>query len=152
MTVTGLTSPGNVDLVRSTGHYDRVVAYEAIDTLPVEDAVYVDFAGDTAIRAAVHGLYGDRLAHSALVGGTHWDQTAAVEVPGPAPVFFFAPDHWGADTEALLPVAWLGFVAGVDDWLHVERRKGLDAVQAAFLDALEGTADPSIGVVLSPWP
>ena len=49
VTVTGLTSPGNVDLgAVGTGHYDRVVAYEAIDTLPVEDAVYVDFAGDTA--------------------------------------------------------------------------------------------------------
>jgi hypothetical protein len=149
VTVIGLTSVANLDLVRSLELYDRVVTYDDIDTLDVEDTVYVDLAGNTAVRSAVHRHYGDHLAHSAMVGGTHWDQGGPGEVPGPEPVFFFAPDHWGADAEALLPAAWQGFVAGVDDWLRVEHRSGVDAVRDAYLQTLDGAADPAVGLVLS---
>ena len=149
VTVVGLTSAANLDLVRSLGLYDVVVGYEEIDSLPVERAVYVDFAGNTAVRAAVHRHYGDHLQHSALVGGTHWDQSSADEVPGPEPVFFFAPDHWGPEAESLLPAAWRGFVAGVDAWLRVERRSGVDELRRAYLETLDGDADPAVGLVLS---
>jgi NADPH:quinone reductase-like Zn-dependent oxidoreductase len=148
-TVIGLTSTGNVDLVRSLGHYDQVVAYDEIDTLAVEDAVYVDFAGNTAVRAAVHRRYGEHLAHSAVVGGTHWDQGSPAEVPGPEPVFFFAPDHWGPEAEGQLPEAWRGFVAGVDAWLRVEHRRGVEAVRSSYLETLDGRIDPGVGLVLS---
>jgi hypothetical protein len=149
ITVIGLTSAGNLDLVRSLDSYDRVVAYDEIDTLAVEDAVYVDFSGNTAVRAAVHHHYGDHLAHSAAVGGTHWDQGSPAEVPGPEPVFFFAPDHWGPEAERLLPGAWRGFVAGIDDWLRVEHRSGVDAIRSSYLETLDGNADPGVGLVLS---
>ena len=46
------------------------------DDLPGERAVYVDISGDGAVRTAVHARYGDRLAHSAAVGMTHWTQMA----------------------------------------------------------------------------
>jgi hypothetical protein len=149
LTVVGLTSPANVEVVDAVGRFDRVLAYDRIDTLVPEAAVYVDFAGDTAVRAAVHTRYGDHLAHSAMVGGTHWDQTAPAEVPGPAPVFFFAPGHWDAAAEAELPDAWRGFVSGLDDWLRIEHRSGVDAVEAAYLDTLAGRIDPAVGLVLS---
>lgn len=149
VTVVGLTSPGNLGLVRSLGRYDRVVTYDEIDSLEPDEAVYVDFAGDTAVRAAVHRHYGDGLAHSAMVGGTHWDQAAPAEVPGPAPVFFFAPDHWGPEAEALLPDAWRGFLSGLDEWFRVEHRSGVDAVRTSYLETLEGRADPAVGLVLS---
>jgi Protein of unknown function (DUF2855) len=149
VTVVGLTSSGNVDLVQGLGSYDEVVTYDDIAALPQADAVFVDFAGDTGVRAAVHRHYGDRLAHSALVGGTHWDQTAPAEVPGPAPVFFFAPDHWGSDAEGPLAEAWPGFLANLDDWLRIEHRSGVDAVEAVYREALDGRADPGVGVVLS---
>jgi NADPH:quinone reductase-like Zn-dependent oxidoreductase len=149
VTVVGLTSAGHLDLVRSLGSYDRVVTYDDIGTLEVDDAVFVDLAGNTGVRAAVHRHYGDHLVHSALVGGTHWDQGAPAEVPGPEPVFFFAPDHWGAGAEADLPDAWRAFVADVDDWLRVEHRSGVDAVRDAYLETLDGEADPAVGLVLS---
>ncbi len=149
VTVIGLTSTANVEMVRALGSYDRVVAYDDVDGLEPADAVYLDFAGDAGVRAAVHRRFGDRLAHSAMIGGTHWDRGAGEEAPGVEPTFFFAPDHWGPDTEAALPDAWRGFVGGVDRWLTVEHRTGADAVRAAFLDTLDGRADPAVGLVLS---
>lgn len=149
ITVVGLTSAANADLVRSLDLYDEVVAYDDIDDLAVEDAVYVDLAGNTAVRAAVHRHYGDHLRHSAMVGGTHWDEGSDDDVPGPEPVFFFAPEHWGSEAEELLPAAWRGFSAGVDGWLRVEHREGIDAVRSSYLETLDGRADPAVGLVLS---
>ncbi|MEL7206945.1 MAG: DUF2855 family protein, partial [Actinomycetota bacterium] len=63
--VSGLTSPGNMAMVEGLGLYDRVVAYDAVEELGDDDAVFVDFAGDTAVRASVHRRFGDRLRHSA---------------------------------------------------------------------------------------
>lgn len=147
--VVGLTSPGRTAMVEALGLYDRVVAYDAVADLPVEPAVYVDFAGDTQVRADVHRHYGDALAHSAIVGGTHWQAAAPAEVPGVEPQFFFAPDHWGPDAEAALPEAWRAFAAGLDGWMRFEHRRGIDAVRAAFLDTLDGRIDPAVGLVLS---
>jgi len=100
------------------------------------------------VRAAVHGHYGDALAHSAIVGGTHWDAAGPAEVPGIEPQFFFAPDHWGAEAEAALPEAWRAFVAGLDGWIHFEHHRGIHAVRDAFVDTLDGRIDPSVGLVL----
>ena len=51
--IVGLTSPGNLDFCRSLGCYDEVRAY---DTLGAMDrsvpSVYVDFAGNAALRRA----------------------------------------------------------------------------------------------------
>jgi len=65
-------------------------------SLPAAPAVYVDIAGDSAVRSAVHGHFGDELRHSAVVGATHWEapgDESGEALPGPQPEFFFAPDH-----------------------------------------------------------
>ncbi len=149
LTLVGLTSPANVDLVRTAGRFDRVVTYDEIGSLTPESAVFVDFAGDAPVRAAVHRHYGEHLRHSALIGGTHWDKGEPVETPGPEPVLFFAPAHWDAGADAGLPAAWRGFVTGLDDWFRTEHRAGIDAVEVAYLDTLAGRIDPSVGLVLS---
>ena len=85
--------------------YNRVVAYEDRGSPSKQEAVYVDMAGDADVRDAVHQHYGPRLVHSAVVGATHHDRIAAVpdSLPGPRPMFFFAPDRrqaheeWGRD-------------------------------------------------------
>src|SRR4051794_710680 len=92
----GVTSARNRALVESLGVYDGVVTYDEIDAGlggGDESLVFVDMAGDGAVREAVHRAAGERLRHSAVVGATHWDQLAAGggELPGPAPEFFFAP-------------------------------------------------------------
>src|SRR5262249_8352471 len=118
--IVGLTSAANAGFVGKRGAYDRVLSSEAISSIPAESAVFVDIAGDGAVRAAVHRHLGDALQHSARVGFTHWDALAPLEtgLPGPAPRLFFTPDHilkrrqeWGGEVlAARLSGAWRGFL------------------------------------------
>ena len=158
--VVGLTSPGRVDFVAGLDVYDRVVSYPDVPSLPATSAVYVDIAGDARVRVAVHGHYGDELRHSAVVGATHWEAPAdesAGPLPGPQPQFFFAPDHvrrrsadWGREElDRRVADAWRPFVEWATGWLRVARGEGPEAVEAAYLELLDGRTDPSVGHVLS---
>ena len=158
--VVGLTSPGRVDFVAGLDVYDRVVSYPDVASLPATPAVYVDIAGDARVRVAVHRHYGDELRHSAVVGATHWEAPAdesAGPLPGPQPQFFFAPDHvrrrsadWGREElDRRVADAWRPFVEWASGWLRVARGEGPEAVEAAYLELLDGRTDPSVGHVLS---
>jgi hypothetical protein len=157
--VIGLTSPRNVEFVEGTGVYDRVAPYGEVASLPATTAVYVDFAGDGELRAAIHRHYGGRLAHSAMVGATHWDRMAGDpdSLPGPPPAFFFAPDRIEARTrdwgrEELLArsaEAWREYVGSTRRWLDVVHGRGPEAVEGAYRELLEGRTDPAVGHVLS---
>jgi Protein of unknown function (DUF2855) len=158
--VVGLTSPERVEFVEGLDVYDRVVAYPDVPSLPATPAVYVDIAGDARVRTAVHGHYGDDLRHSAVVGATHWDAPAedgGDPLPGPQPQFFFAPDHvrrrsddWGREElDRRVAEAWRPFVEWAGGWLQVVRGEGPEAVEAAYLELLDGRIDPSVGHVLS---
>jgi hypothetical protein len=155
----GLTSPRSAGFVEGLGIYDRVVAYDAIESLERGPATFVDVAGDAEVRFAVHSHFGDELLHSMAVGATHWEgpAPAAAELPGPAPAFFFAPDRvvkrtedWGrAGLETRVADAWHPFCEWTTGWLEVIRGKGFESVQSAYLDVLEGRVDPKSAHVLS---
>jgi hypothetical protein len=158
--VIGLTSPGRVEFVEALDVYDRVVSYPDVPSLREAPAVYVDIAGDARVRGAVHGHYGDQLRHSAVVGATHWEAPAEEggdPLPGPQPQFFFAPDHvrrrsadWGREElDRRVADAWRPFVEWASGWLQIVRGEGPEAVEAAYLELLDGRADPSVGHVLS---
>lgn len=162
--VVGLTSAANAAFVESLGVYGRVVTYGSeADELGAGPAAFVDVAGSAGVRAAVHRHYGDDLVHSAVVGGTHWDETVSAEataggpLPGPAPSFFFAPDQarkrsadWGAaGYEERLAAAWQRAVGWAEGWLQVERSTGPAAVEAAYRTVLAGATPPAVGHVLS---
>jgi hypothetical protein len=154
----GLTAPSNAGFVEGLGIYDRVVGYDAIDSLGPGPATFVDIAGDGAVRRAVHSHYGDRLVHSMTVGVTHWEElgAGAGELPGPTPTFFFAPDRvtkrsedWGrAGLETRVAEAWRPFCEWTGGWLETIRGEGFDAVRDAYLDVLEGRVDPKHAHVL----
>ena len=160
--VIGLTSPTHAAFVEELGGYDRVITYDAIDSLPDTAAVYVDMSGNAAVRGAVHHHYRERLRHDAVVGDTHWDQPAGdvPELPGAQPAFFFAPDRlnkrrkeWGPQgLGARLGDAWRRFVHWSDQWLEVVRGNGPEAVERAYLELLAGRTDPSVGHILSMEP
>jgi hypothetical protein len=160
--VVGLTSARSAEFTRSLGVYDHVIGYEDLDSLPHGRTVYVDMAGDSAVREAVHGHYGDELAHSAVVGATHHDAMAALpdSLPGPRPTFFFAPDRvakrtsdWGRDGfEQRLAEAWHPYREWTAGWLEVLHAGGPEAIEAAYLDLLDGRIDPATAHVLSPTP
>jgi hypothetical protein len=156
--IVGLTSAGNRDFVEGLNVYDSVYLYEDVSRLPGERAVYVDVSGDGAVRTDIHAHYGDRLAHSAAVGMTHWTQMAqgAGELDGPRPVFFFAPDRitkrgadWGTATlDRNVAEAWAPFAQWASDWLRVERISSEDDIQRAYLELLDGKVDPTAGTVV----
>jgi len=154
--VVGLTSPSRVGFVERTGAYHRVLPYDRIDGLGTEPAAYLEFSGDAEVRGAVHRHLGDRLVRSVLIGMTHWENLAGGEdLPGPTPAFFFAPtraakrtaDWGGAGMRDRMAEAWAPFVAWTGDWLEVRHSKGLEALEPAYLELLDGSVDPAAGRV-----
>lgn len=142
--------------------YQRVLTYEQLDALaPDVPCVYVDFAGNGALRRAVHTRF-SALAYSCSIGGTHVDQLAGGrDLPGPRPVLFFAPAQvkkrsadWGAAVfNQRLVAAWHAFRAQVAEdpvpWLQVQQHTGEAAVEAAHQLVLGGRGDPRQGHVLA---
>ncbi|MFM2073296.1 MAG: hypothetical protein RLZZ623_3560 [Actinomycetota bacterium] len=157
--VVGLTSAANAEFVGSVGYYDRVVVYGEVAALDASrPTVLVDMGGNAAVVAEVHTHFGDALLHSCQVGATHWEHVRfGVEVPGPTPTLFFAPDHvvrrsaeWGAPAfEERVRLALDVFIASVDTWLELVVHRGPDAVAAAFIEVLEGRVPPRQAFIIS---
>jgi hypothetical protein len=99
--------------------------------------VYLDFSGDAATRRRVHEAAGDRLKHSAVIGATHWKDTAAGggPLPGPEPTLFFAPTHVAALSEEL----------GREELAH-----RIDQAWSAFADRAEAGSTSSKGTARTP--
>ena len=160
--VVGLTSAPNVDFCRSLGCYQRVLPYDALDTLPTDTpCVYVDFAGNGGLRQAIHTRF-PALAYSCSIGGTHVDQlSGARDLPGPKPTLFFAPAQakkraadWGpAEFNQRLVAAWRQFLAQAGQaeppWLQVQSHAGAADVTAVYAQVLAGGGDPRVGHMLS---
>ena len=157
--VIGLTSSRSAEFARGLGVYDAIVTYDDLASLPQGRAVYVDMAGDAELRFAVHGHFGEELAHSAVVGATHRDGMGEVPaaLPGPRPTFFFAPDRvakrigdWGRDGfESRLAEAWRPYVEWTAGWLETLHGRGAEALERAYLDLLDGRVDPATAHVLT---
>ncbi|MDP1631759.1 MAG: DUF2855 family protein [Caulobacter sp.] len=159
--VVGLTSPGNVAFVESLGCYDQVVPYAGLGGAAIAGpVVYVDFAGDAAVRAAVHHRFAEALVHDCVVGGTHWEAAPErpTDLPGAPPTFFFAPDRitkrradWGpGGLEAKFGEAWPVFIDDATRWMTVRHLKGPEATAAAFKEVLDGRTPPSDGIIVRP--
>ncbi len=159
--VVGLTSPGNVAFCEGLGCYDRVLTYDQLDAIDADAAcVYVDFAGNSELRRAIHTRFVN-LKHSSSIGGTHVEHLgAAKDLPGPRATLFFAPAQikkrnaeWGAEgLSQRLVAAWQAFVAKVTQadapWLTVEQHHGKPGVETAYAQVLAGRGDPRVGHML----
>lgn len=164
--VVGLTSAGHTDFVAALGCYDRVVPYEAVNSLDLApQTVYVDIAGSASVRAAVHQHLGDQLRYSCVVGIAHWDAAGGSigepgshesGLPGPTPTFFFAPaqigkrvSEWGpAGYQQRLAAAWDALLEVARTWVEVVEVPGLDAVPEAFRQLVDGATAPDAAYVV----
>ena len=160
--VVGLTSQRNKAFCESLGCYSQVLAYEELDRVPGDAAiVYIDFAGNAALRREIHSRFAN-LKYSCSIGGTHVQQLGSgKDLPGPRPVLFFAPaqikkrnSDWGAATLGQrLVQAWHGFRDKVmkpeAPWLAAEHHHGQAAVQSAYAQVLSGQGEPRRGHILS---
>ena len=163
----GLTSAGNQAFTQSLGVYDEVRLYDSFRSLdPAIPTVYVDFAGNAALRHQVHTHFGDALRYSSSIGGTHWEALGSGRgLPGPRPTLFFAPaqikkrsapppEGWGPDGLAQrLGASWAAFVAAAQQaaqpWVRITHHRGPTAVQLAYQTLLVGQADAREGLMLA---
>ncbi len=158
----GLTSPAHVASTEALGLYDRVLAYDEVAALDAERAtVYVDLSGSSEIRAAVHARCAG-LRHDCAVGLTHWQASEGAQpLPGPDPVFFFAPSELerqsaqsgAAEVFGRISAAMSGFVDVVNDpeapLMSISWHEGIDAAAAAYLDVVTGRTDPAEAAMLT---
>jgi hypothetical protein len=164
--IVGLTSAANKAYVQALRVYDEVHTYEELSGLDAhERSVYVDFAGQAALRRAVHEHFGAALTYSCSVGGTHWHELGSSKgLPGPRPELFFAPTQYrrrvapppeGYGVEGLtnrLADAWQALMARVADpgqgWLSVQEEAGAAALEAGYRALLDGRSDPQKGLMI----
>lgn len=161
--VVGLTSASNAAFVRGLGCYGQVLTYDKVANLDATTkTVYCDFAGNATLRSRLHQHFGDALAYSCSIGGTHWEQLGgASALPGPRPVLFFAPAQakkragdWGpAEMQNRLASSWRGFLARVTNpaapWLTIVSSHGREAIGQTVSAVTSGQVSPAEGHVLS---
>jgi hypothetical protein len=155
----GLTAPARAAAVASTGLFDEVLGYDAVDAIDADvPAVLLDYAGSASLRERLHRRLAAALRHSAVVGVTHHDEAGgARDLPGPRPEMFFAPaqyarrrEQWGAaDVDARLAAAWDAYAGPAGARLTIRTAHGADAIMAAWQAAVDGSLDPGIGQMLT---
>ncbi len=153
--VVGLTSASNKGFVEGLGACDQVVAYgDAAREIDLVPSVYVDMAGNAAVRSALHHHLGGNMVHSAAVGTSHWDKFEPTgELPGARPRFFFAPaqiekrrSEWGSGViEQKLDQAWRRVAADSGDWMQIELSTGLERAVAVYSAIADGQISPDRG-------
>lgn len=158
----GLTSAANRAFCEGLGCYDSVLAYGELDRLdPAVPTVFIDFAGNAALRQSIH-RHLQALRYDCSVGGAHVTALGgARDLPEPRPVLFFAPaqakkraQEWGAgELDARMLQAWQAFRTRVADpaapWLRVQRSEGAEAALGAWQHVAGGDGDPARGHIVS---
>ncbi|MEM7438563.1 MAG: DUF2855 family protein [Pseudomonadota bacterium] len=156
--VIGLTSSGNVEFTKNLGYCDEVLTYDQIEDIPQAPSVYVDMAGNAAVKRRIHAHLGDTLKHSSAVGLSHWDQfEPPKDLAGPKPQFFFAPaqiakrrEDWGPGAvEKKIAEATQQIAMDAGRWLKIEEHNGLTAAMDAYAQLANGKSDPSVGHVVN---
>jgi len=157
--VVGLTSGANRAFVTGLGTCDQVVAYDDIASIAKVPSVYVDMAGDTDVRSALHHHLGDDMRHSAAVGTSHWDKFAPTgDMPGARPRFFFAPSQvekrradWGAgEVEKRLEGAWRRVAQESGNWMEIKTDRGLSRALEVYQRIADGKVAPATGHYIIP--
>lgn len=156
LTLIGATSAGNRAYVEGLGCYDRVVDYAELTALQADvPTLYVDFAGNDALRATVHHHFGDALVYDCYAGSAQ--NTAFLSqtgLPGPQPQFYFAPVQirkrnadWGPqEVNRRFNEAQGKFIAMLatpgNRWMALAQGDGFAHAQAVIADLHAGKVDP----------
>jgi hypothetical protein len=121
--------------------------------------VLIDMTGNAGVRREVHEVTRNVLQASIMVGATHWEGATLVgdSLPGPEPVFFFAPTVADERAAALGPAvfaqcigaAWVAFAGRLAELIEIEHATGAGALATAYAGFVEGKADPRKGLVFA---
>jgi hypothetical protein len=157
-----LTSARNRGFVEGLGCYQRTVTYDELTTLDTQTpTLYVDFSGDDTLRLRVHQHFGAALVYDCFAGSAQKAaEHAPPPLPGPPPVFYFAPVQirkrnadWGpALVNQRFGAAQKAFIAHLSEpgnsWMRVVEHQGFEAAQQLIVDLLDGKAAPIDGHVV----
>jgi hypothetical protein len=164
----GLTSAGNQAFTQGLGCYDQVLLYEDLHTLdPATPTLYVDFAGNAALRRNVHMHFGDALRlqqfHRRHALGRAGQPVAACRARGrPSSLHRrrsrnAAPRHpkagagtaWRHASRRPGRPSWRSATQGGQAWVQIVSHQGADALQASYTALLNGKGDARHGLVHS---
>ncbi|MGJ3231790.1 MAG: DUF2855 family protein [Oceanicaulis sp.] len=156
--IEAMTSKRSMAFVAGTGFYDAITLYDALKELKSEPKrLIVDFAGDHQITTDIHEALGDALAADIRVGAAHWEHAAPPKgLPGPKPVFFFAPDHvarriseWGPGTFAQRYAAdWTQFAEDGAALFEEQELSGGEGALDAYTRLITNTAPPKAAMTV----
>ncbi|MDG2501789.1 MAG: DUF2855 family protein, partial [Porticoccaceae bacterium] len=157
--VIGVTSPGNVEFVKSLGCCDQIVLYnneaEIDASLPT---AYVDMSGDARLTISLHNHIGENMFESCMVGASHWQEGGKVgELPGARPRFFFAPGQiekrnkeWGPGVAMVKAMTASATVAGrVANDINIEWVYGAESLAQHWNQLLDNQIAPSRGLMVA---
>lgn len=158
VSIEAMTSGRSRAFVEGTGLYDAVTLYGELGGLEREPKrLIVDFAGDRQITTAIHDALGEALAADIRVGASHWEHAEPPRgLPGPKPVFFFAPDHvakriseWGPGEFAKRYAAdWTAFADEGAELFEEEALSGGDGALDAYTRLITNTAPPKAAMTV----
>lgn len=155
----GLTSKRNAGRVTALGLYGAVATYDRLDAIDAsKPTAIVDMSGDGGLLSELHRRLGDNMRYTANVGVTHYEANSM----GPdfireRSAMFFAPGHiqkraqdWGPGAfEKKAFVFWRDAALKSRDWLIIERAAGVDGLERAYREVLEGRSTPDKGIIVA---
>lgn len=160
----GLTSPRNRAFTESLGCYEIVHTYDELPALAKDEpTLYVDFAGDTALRRNIHEHFAAALKYDCVAGSAsnadpHHSRVEGL--PGPEPKIYFAPTQikkrnqdWGYDgVNQRFGDAQRAFIRRVSDperpWLRIVEHRGFEAAARLISELAVGRVEPLDGHVV----
>ncbi len=155
--IIGLTSSRNVDMVKASGYYDEVYAYEDVETVKKIPSSYVDFSGNHDLQLKLQKHLGDTIKYVCLVGMVHWEEREGQEKLPVKGSFFFAPTYAAQRIKELGPQEfglrlskkYNTFIADAQKWVQVKNHKGGEALTALHQKMTDGDIDAKDGHIVT---
>lgn len=154
--VVAMTSPRNVEFVKSLGIYSSVMTYDDIASLDDSTkTLIVDHTGNQELLNNMADKLGDSHTHTALIGAVQNDNLDQKGLPKHGK-FFFAPiqaqkciERWGhAKFGEEYAKAWSMFKDKANNWVELKSLSSLKEAEQAYLHLFESTQSPRDGIVV----
>lgn len=155
----GLTSARNAEKVKALGLYDSVTTYDRLAEIDASrPSVIVDMSGDGDVLSDLHRHLGDNMKYTANVGVTHYEANQmGAHFIRERSAMFFAPGHiqkragdWGPGVfEQKAFAFWKDAALKSRDWLVIDHVNGVDALEGAYRQVLEGKVAADKGVIVA---
>ncbi len=154
--VIGLTSPRNLEMVRSSGYYDDVYTYDDISSIPEKKSSIVDFAGNHTIQLDIQDHLGALIQMITMVGMVRWEDHKGQRSLSIQPEFFFAPTYAAKRIKEMgqdqfnrkLAKSYLHFMNEIKHFIHIKYYNFTDDITGLHRNMVKGTFDANLGNIV----